>query len=53
MTFDEIMKEWRETAGRTEGKHEFHQRLITRQNLIFKLLVHIARELKKIKGESK
>lgn len=51
MSINEIEKEWKETAGRIYGEDAFYRRLIIRQNLIFKLLLDIAKKLNRIEWD--
>lgn len=46
MTLEEIERKWKESAGHTDGAHDYRQRLIERQNLIFNLLLFIAKKIK-------
>lgn len=42
---EQILTEWSATKGITYGTRAFQKRLILRQNLMFQLLVYIAKKL--------
>lgn len=42
---EQILTEWKATKGMTYGIRPFQKRLVLRQNIMFSLLVYIAKKL--------